>query len=391
MPWKQVEMSEERIRFGIEASKPDACVAQLCRQFGISRPTGYLWLKRYQEGGARAVMTELSRRPRSSPKKVPEVVTEALKKARLQRPDWGARKLWLMLRKGDPKLPDCSKSTLQRILDREGLVSAGDRQQMALQRFERERPNELWQMDFKGPQGFNKSIGPLSILDDFSRYLLALQHVSTNNTANVKTTLQATFEQCGLPEHMLLDHGKPWYDSVNLWGWTELTVWILRQGVRLCFSGVRHPQTQGKIERMHGALQRAVRKRKPDVEQQQWLDEFRDEYNRVRPHEGIGMTTPATRWVPSPRKFNPNPGDWAYPKDWPVVKLAGQGQLNYKGRRWEVSGALRGQEVGLEFVGSRMLVHFCRMPVREIDLATGTNQALPGNPFRSLAGPQEGE
>ena len=170
---------------------------------------------------------------------------------------------------------------------------------------------------------------------------------------------------------MLPDHGKSWYHRVNLCSCTELTVWILRQGVGLCFSGVRHPQTQGKIERMHGALQRAVRKRKPDVEQQQWLDQFRDEYNRVLPHEGIGMITPVTRCVPSPRYFNPNPVDWAYPKDLPVVKLAGQGQLNYKGRRWEVSGALRGQEVALDFVGSRMLVHFCRIPVREIDLANG--------------------
>jgi transposase InsO family protein len=384
MPWLEVQVSEERVRFAIEASKADACLAEVCRQFGISRPTGYSWLKRYQEGGAAAVMTEVSRRPHSSPSRASDAITEALKAARLKRPDWGARKLGKVIRSANPELPECSKSTLQRILDREGLVDNRDRQSIALRRFERERPNELWQMDFKGPQGFNRGTGPLSIQDDYSRYLLALQHVCRPNTANVKTTLEATFEQCGVPESLLLDHGKPWYDGVNPWGWTELTVWILRQGVRICFSGVRHPQTQGKVERMHGALQRAIRKRRPAVLQQQWLDEFRAEYNFVRAHEGIGMITPSTRWQPSPRLFVPHPGEWEYPSHWPIVRLAGEGQFCYQGRRWEVSRALRRQLVGLEITGSRILVHFCNMLLREINLATGANRALPGNPFRSL-------
>src|SRR5262249_49880532 len=159
-------------------------------------------------------------------------------------------------------------------------IEPQDRQQIARERFEREQPNELWQMDFKGPQGFQQGTGPLSILDDHSRYLLALRQVPTQNTASVKAVLEDTFEHCGLPQRLLLDHGKPWWDSVNGWGWTELTVWILRQGIRISFCRVRHPQTQGKVERMHGALQRAFRKRKPAAMEQSWLDEFRQEYNR---------------------------------------------------------------------------------------------------------------
>jgi transposase InsO family protein len=356
----------------------------LCRQFGVSRQTGYLWLRRYQEAGTAAVLKERSRRPHHSPKQAPATMAEAVKAARQERPDWGARKLAHIIAAAHPELPAVTTSTLQRILEREGLIHNRDRQQIALQRFEREHPNELWQMDFKGPQGFNKASGPLSIQDDFSRYLLALRHLTHNNTSNVQMVLEATFEECGLPEYLLLDHGKPWYDGVNPWGWTELTIWILRQGVRITFSAVRHPQTQGKVERMHGALQRAIRKRKPAAEQQSWLDTFRHEYNHVRPHEGIGMIPPAKRWKPSRRKFNPKPPEWEYPSDWKVCRLAGEGQLSYKGKRWEISRALRGQLVGLQRNGSRILIYYCNMAVREINLETGANLMLAGNPFRLL-------
>jgi transposase InsO family protein len=384
MPWKRVQMSEERIRFVIEASKPGSCMAALCGEFGISRQTGYLWLKRYQEGGAAVVLTELSRRPHESPQRASEAVVEAVREARLLRPDWGARKLARVIQATHPEVPSMSTTTLHRVLEREGLIDDRDRQQVALQRFERKQPNELWQMDFKGPQGFNKSSGPLSILDDFSRYLVVLRHLEANNSSNVKAAMQAAFEQCGLPEYLLLDHGKPWYDSMNPWGWTELTVWILRQGIRITFSGIRHPQTQGKVERMHGALQRALRKRKGDAGQQEWLDAFREEYNQVRPHEGIGMVPPATRWQPSPRQFDPDGGEWEYPNDWKVIHLAGEGQFHYASKRWEVSGALRGQWVGLQVDGARILVYYCNMPVREINLETGVNARLPGDPFRLL-------
>jgi len=384
MPWNEVQVSEERLRFAIEASKSERSIAAICREFGITRKTGYLWLQRYQEGGAAAVINERSRRPHHSPQQTSQTVVTALKAARRQRPDWGARKLGRVIAQSHPQLPRVSVSTLQRILDREGLIQDEDRPHRALQRFERSQPNELWQMDFKGPQGFNRGVGPLSILDDHSRFLLALRQVLTNNTANVKAVLQETFIQYGLPEYLLLLDGKPWYDSINVWGWTELTVWILRQGVRISFSGIRHPQTQGKVERMHGALQRAIRKRKPASPSQRWLDEFRQEYNQLRPHEGIGMAAPITRWQPSPRQFNPKPSEWEYPSPWERQRLGGRGELRYQGRRWEISQALRNQLVGLQVNGPRVLVHYCNMAVREINLKTGKAVMLPGNPFRLL-------
>jgi transposase InsO family protein len=382
MPWKQVQVSEERLRFAIEASKPSVCLAELCRQYGISRQTGYLWSARYQEGGVSAVLEERSRRPHSTPREAALEVVQAVVAARQQRPDWGARKLGPVIRANQPDLPAVSRSTIQRILERQQLIDPRDRRQTALQRFERSRPNELWQMDFKGPQGFNKRSGPLSIQDDYSRYLLALRQLSENTTAQVKRVLEATFTECGLPEWLLLDHGKPWYDFVNQWGWTELTVWIMRQGIRITFCRVRHPQTQGKIERMHGALQKAIGKRKAAGGEQDWLDEFRGEYNHVRPHEGIGMVVPASRWEASPRQYDSKMPDWEYPSEWLVQRLGGEGQLRYAGKRWQISGALRKEAVGLAVNDGRALVYYCNMPVRELDLAKGTSTPLPGNPFR---------
>lgn len=384
MSWKEAGVSEERLRFVIEASQPGRSMAALCREYGVSRQTGYVWLERYEEQGAAGVWSERSRCPHSSPSRAPEEVSAAVRAARAERPDWGARKLAHVIRAAHPELTPVSTSTLQRILNREGLIAAADRHPPARRRFERKQANELWQMDFKGPQGFNQRSGPLSILDDYSRYLIGLVQLPANNTSYVRGALQEAFEQYGLPEQMLLDHGKPWYDAVNAWGWTELTVWILRQGVRLTFSRVRHPQTQGKVERMHGALQRAVRQRKPAADQQSWLDEFRHEYNHLRPHEAIGMATPATRWQPSPRQFDPHPGEWEYPEGWEVFRLAGHGQFCYRGKRWEVSQALRGQLIALQHNGPRILVYYCNMPVREINLQTQTNRILPGNPFRLL-------
>lgn len=384
MAWKEVPVWEQRLRFAIEASKPGSCIAALCREFEITRKTGYVWLKRFEEGGAAEVLTPRSSRPRNSPQQAAAEVVEALKAARQLRPDWGVRKLARRMSVEHPELTQVSVSTLQRILDREGLIDASDRQQVAVQRFERSQPNELWQMDFKGPQGFNRGSGPLSILDDHSRYLLALRQLSAQDTHSVKAVLTETFQHSGLPESLLLDHGKPWWDGINIWGWTELTVWILSQGIRIGFCRLRHPQTQGKVERMHGALQRAVRKRKPVGLTQGWLDDFRQEYNEIRPHEGIGMATPMTRWHPSPRPYNPHPGEWKYPESIEPVRLAAQGQLRYGGHRWEISRALRHQLVGLEHHDQRVLVFFCNMPIREINLATRSNRVLPSNPFRSL-------
>lgn len=384
MPWQESSVVEERLRFVVLAIRKERRFRDLCAEFGVSRETGYVWLRRYASGGSQALV-DRSRRPRTSPNRTGEATEQAVLALRQKWPDWGAPKLAKLLGEQEPAVK-VQVRTVHRILERHGLIAARDRRPQAEQRFERSRPNELWQMDFKGPQGLNQGspVGPLSVLDDHSRYLLVLRHLGSTQMAGVRATLEAAFQQYGMPETMLMDHGTPWWNAASPWGITELSVWIMRLGIRLTYSGLCHPQTQGKVERMHGALQRAVRKRKANPEDQAWLDSFREEYNHVRPHEALAMATPASRWQPSLRALPRDLGEWEYPASMLALQLGGEGQLNWRGKRWEISNALRGLRIGIEMLGSRALVYFCRTPMRELDLETGRALPIPTNPIRSL-------
>jgi len=385
MPWKECKVVEERLAFVILASRKERSFTDLCREFEISRVTGYTWLKRFEAGGSSAVV-DRSRKPHHSRHRKSDALEQVVIGLRQRWPDWGAPKLHKMLEREHPEYLPVTVRTIHRILSRHHLIRERNRNRPALKRFERSQPNELWQMDFKGlPGASHPSIGPLSIVDDYSRYVVALRQLGSTKAEGVKNTLERTFQECGLPEAILTDHGTPWWNASGVWGMTELSVWIMQQGVRLLFSGIAHPQTQGKVERMHGALARAARERRTELIEQNWLDEFRHEYNHLRPHEALAMTTPASRWTPSLRRFEGSPREWEYPAEMQISRLSSQGQLQWQGRRWEISNALRSQTVGIQQVNDRAIVYFCRTPIRELNLSDGTAFSLPVNVFRSLA------
>jgi transposase InsO family protein len=297
-----MEVQEQRIRFVVAASRRDRSMEALCAEFDVSRPTGYLWLKKYRAGGVAGV-AELSRRPHSSPSRTVERIEQRIVTLRAERPDWGARKLAVLLAREGLRVPP---ATVHRILLRRGLVRVEDRRTPATGRFQREQPNQRWQMDFKSPKGWVQMAGPLSVLDDASRYAIALDGIGTTRGEAVRERLETAFHNCGLPDAMLMDHGCPWWNQQAAGGWTQLSVWLMKQGIQVYFSGVRHPQTQGKVERFHGALEMARRRRGlPELElRQRWLDDFRHEYNHLRPHEALAMQTPASVWHPSPRRYD---------------------------------------------------------------------------------------
>lgn len=384
MPWRESSVVEQRLRFVVLAEREGQSFADLCREFGISRQTGYTWRKRFKQAGSQAVK-DRSRRPHASPRKTPDEIERAVVALRRRWPDWGAPKLQKILLEEHPSYAPLAVRTLHRILQRHQLVRPADGHPVARERFERAAPNELWQMDFKGP-GFARSspVGPLSILDDHSRYVVALRQLGSTRAEGVRDTMRQTFENSGLPEALLVDHGVPWWNAASPWGWSELAVWIMRQGIRLLFSGIRHPQTQGKVERMHGALQRATSRRNQDLMEQSWLDLFRKEYNHVRPHQALAMATPASRWRPSPRCYCECPREWEYPATMQVLRVGSKGQLTWQKERWEVSSALRHQTVGVEQLGDRALVYYCHTPLRELNLATGRSYPIPLDVFRSL-------
>jgi hypothetical protein len=237
-------------------------------------------------------------------------------------------------------------------------------------------------MDFKGQKGTGAAIGPLSVLDDHSRYLVALEQTGTTRSEAVRERLEGAFRSSGLPEALLMDHGVPWWNARSGNGWTQLMVWLMKQGVRCHFSGVRHPQTQGKVERFHGSLERARSRAGADRWlTQDWLDNFRHEYNQLRPHQALGMRTPASLWRPSTRTYDPNPQEWDYGSETELRKVGGQGHIYIGDRRWRVSQALASHTVRLERIEQRVLVYFCRTLVQEIDLSGERSTRVERSPL----------
>ena len=366
MAWKTMEVQEQRVRFVVAASRGEKPLSQLCGEFGISRPTGYRWIERYRACGVGGI-AERSRRPHRSPRQTVVALERQVVEARKRYPDWGARKLQVVLGRDGVKL---TRSTIHRILLRHHLVRDQDRHPPAVQRFERSRPNELWQMDFKGPKNWPHAIGPLSVIDDHSRYLIALEATGKLDGGLVREQLERAFMDCGVPEAILMDHGTPWWNWQSFSGRTHLSLWMMRQGVRLLWSGIGHPQTQGKVERFHGSLQRAVDRRGGvGGEPQAWLDAYRAEYNQVRPHEALAMRTPASVWRPSIRRYDPHPPRWEYPEGAWTLKVDCQGTVDIAGHRWRIGKTLAGERVLLQPVEHRYLVYYCATLVRELDPA----------------------
>jgi len=365
MPWKTMDVREQRVSFVVTASRGEKPFRALCQEFGISRPTGYFWLSRFREGGLISI-AERSRRPAVSPDRTPPELEAQVIALRQRYPDWGARKLQVLLRRRGLKL---ARSTIHRVLLRHGLVRDCDRPSSAPQRFERSAPNELWQMDFKGPLWRGDCLGPLSVIDDHSRYLVALKRVASTSGDLVREHLEGTFRECGVPEAMLMDHGIPWWSGQSPHGFTKLSLWLMKQGIDLHWGRIRHPQTQGKVERFHGELQRAVERRRPTAQDlQTWLNQFRWEHNHLRPHEALGLETPASHWRPSERRYDPNPPAWEYPAGSRVLKVDSDGKIKLHRQHWVVSRALQGERVRLVTIEQRVLVYYCRTLVRELDL-----------------------
>ena len=366
MPWKAMDVREQRVQFVVAAMRGEKSLTALCEEFGVSRPTGRLWLQRYRQQGI-AGIAERSRRPARSPRLTSPELEEQVVQLRRHYPDWGARKLQVVLEREGVML---TRSTIHRILLRRDLIHPADRHDLALQRFERASPNELWQMDFKSPIGWNAPTGPLSVIDDHSRYVLVLQQTGSTRGELVREQLQRAFSASGVPDGMLMDHGIPWWSARAPMGTTELAVWLMKQGICLHWSGIRHPQTQGKVERFHGEMERALQRRGWQGKgQQQWLDEFRWEHNQVRPHEALRMRTPASVWRPSLRAYEPQPLRWEYPAGAHVRRLDADGKMNAFGRSWNIGQGLRREWVQLLRLEDRVQVYYCRTLVRELDLA----------------------
>jgi len=375
MPWKETDVRSERIRFVVEAVQGQETMRGLCARYGISGKTGYKWLRRWREVGSLGALQELSRRPHRSPGQTDAAIEDRVVVLR-QQYGWGSRKLRCLLGREGIEL---GRATIDRILRRRGLIGEATRSRPAIRRFERSAPNELLQMDFKGPYPLRQGTClPLSLLDDHSRYALALAPLASTHGIRVQRVLETSFERYGVPEAMLVDHGTPWWSSTNGHGLTRLGVFLIRQGVRLVFSGIGHPQTQGKVERFHRTLKDWLQHHgTPGTRRgfQEALERFRQEYNEVRPHEALGLATPTQRYRPSSRRYRPDPAPWEYPEGSEVRRLKDNGCFWDQGHYHFVCLALTGHRVRLERFADRILVSYRHMLIRELDPQTG--KSLP--------------
>ena len=342
MPWSQITVKEQREEFVQLAKQPHANVSELCRRFGISRKTGYKWLGRQD-------LDDRSRRPKSSPNRTPAQQEAKVLALRAADPAWGGRKIAHLLER-DHGI-EMAPSTANSVLKRHGLISAEASQAAKpWQRFEHEAPNALWQMDFKGH--FPMAQGrchPLTVLDDHSRFNIVLQAMDNERREDVQQALQAAFERYGLPDRINADNGAPWGTSVD-GALTGLGVWLIRLGVWLSHSRPLHPQTNGKDERFHRTLNEEVLSRRlfTHLEHaQQVFIAWRHKYNHHRPHEAIGMRTPAQRYQASPRAMPSVLPTIEYDENETVRKVNSCGFISYKNQRLRVGKALMGQYVAL--------------------------------------------
>ncbi len=377
MPWRETDAMEQRRHFVVRALSKPVSFSALCQEFCISRKTGYKWKNRFEQARSLAALAEESRRPRRVPNRTPLPLEERVVELR-KRYGWSGRKLEVLLRREGIVL---GIATIDRIIKRRGLVNPAHSHPKATSRFERSRPNELWQMDFKGEYGLGGSnwCYPLSILDDHSRYLVGLYALPAQKLKGVQSRVIDTFESYGLPEAMLLDHGTPWWNAKNQYGLTALSVFLIKQGIRLIYSRRGHPQTQGKVERFHRTLKETLEHRgKPESLEGfgRAFVEIRKEYNEVRPHEALGQEVPGCRYRPSPRAYKSKPEEWVYPPGADVRRLSNKGLVYYQGRNYFVCEALRGEWVQCQKYGHKVLVTYRHMDIREIDRVTGRTTAV---------------
>ncbi len=376
MPWLEVSAVSLRKEFAMLASSEGAVMRALCRHYGISPRTGYKWLDRFRREGA-AGLAERSRRPRGSPSQTPPAVERAVLEVRDQHPAWGGRKIrrWLLDR-GQPRPP--SPSTVTAILRRHGQLDPHEGlKHRPYQRFEHPAPNALWQMDFKGHFPVEKGrCHPLTLLDDHSRFALALEACPNEQGATVRERLVTVFRRYGLPERLLVDNGPPWG---NDWEhpYTPLTVWLARLGISVVHGRPYHPQTQGKDERFHRSLKAEVLQGRTFADLpacQAAFDRWRHVYNLERPHEALALAIPASRYQPSPRPYPDVLPPLAYGPSDALRKVQAKGEFSFHGRIFVVGKAFCGQLVALRPTNDDALwnVFFHTHPITQIDLCNPT-------------------
>lgn len=359
MAWNIRDLMKSRTEFVkmaqlIKSGESRGSFGELCKRYGISRKNGYKWLHRYEAQGVEGLQDQ-SRKPHHQPARSKEKTEQAVLDLRENHPCWGGRKLRkCLIVKNESEAP--SASTITEILRRHGKLSdapaAGPRK---FQRFERESPNSLWQMDFKGHFAIKKGgrCHPLTITDDHSRFNICLAACANETSATVQHHLIDAFRRYGLPHQILSDNGPSWSCQKRRLACSSLEAWLIRVGIDPIHGRPYHPQTQGKEERFHRTLKAEVletRTEWEDLEQcQRAFLEWRTIYNEIRPHESLADEVPLSRYRHSARGYEEKSGERDmrehYQEGEIQRKVDHSGEISYLGRSYYVGMGLHGEHV----------------------------------------------
>jgi transposase InsO family protein len=386
MPWKECSVMDERLRFVARLLDGEA-MSEVCREFGISRKTGYKIFSRYREHGAEA-LTDRSRRPVRYANQLPSQIESLIVTLKQEKPHWGARKIReLLVRRlaGDIRIP--AKSTIHAVLHRHGLVKGLRRPRHRATGTPLSpglAPNDLWCADFKGEfkLGDGEYCYPLTVTDHASRYLLLCEALDSTREDLTITAFEQLFLERGLPAAIRSDNGVPFASPNALFNLSKLSVWWLRLGIDIERIKPGHPQQNGRHERMHLTLKKEAT-RPPgmnSLQQQARFDAFMDEFNNERPHEALAMKMPAEAYLPSTRPYRGLP-DLTYPLHDKDVLVTACGRICMHRKKINISHVMAGQRVGIKEVDEGIwIVSFMQYDLGYIDLEQKTLQPLD-NPF----------
>jgi transposase InsO family protein len=360
MPWKDVNIMDQRVTFVARLIDGES-MTLLCREFGITRPTGYKLLERYEKYGV-AGLNDQSRRPHFSANQTRTEVEKLIVRLKGLYPSWGPKKLKPRLETLHPGIKFPALSTIGDILERNGLVK-NRRRQRAQEKFypiresESSACNEVWCTDFKGQfrLGDQSYCYPLTVTDHFSRFFIGCEALTTTKTGPSMAIFEELFDRYGLPVAIKSDNGVP-FSSLSFAGLSELSAWWMSLGIQLQRSRPGCPQDNGRHERMHRTLKAETTRpaKQNQLQQQERFDIFRKEYNCVRPHEALEMKTPQSLYTPSKRTLVEAQKALTYPLHDYVKRVSSQGYIKMDNQRCFIGGALKGHQVGVREIGQEL-------------------------------------
>jgi transposase InsO family protein len=359
----------------------------LCREFGISRKTGYKIFERYKECGLEA-LTDRSRRPFRYGNQLPMQVEAAILQLKKEKSNWGARKLRdLLLRKFGSEVRVPAVSTIHAVLDRHGLTEPMNPRRNRARGTPLstgQHPNDLWCVDFKGEflLGNRRYCYPLTVSDHAARYVLLCEALESVREEPAFTAFESLFKERGLPQAIRSDNGVPFASPNALFGLSKLSVWWLRLGIDIERIKPGKPQQNGRHERMHLTLKKETTRpaRANFLQQQAEFDRWVKEFNEERPHEALGMQRPAEVYAASARKYQ-GIGELVYPFHDRSILVTSCGRICLHRKKINISGVLAGQTLGLKEVEENTwLVSFMDYDLGYVDLDEKCLQPLE-NPF----------